>query len=489
MQKPIRITVGLVLVAGVFLSGYFAHRPQVPVSANSTSSRQVLYYTCPMHPHYKSDHAGDCPSCGMRLVPVNAVDSESETQSTISDIPGAVQVNPAKQQLIGVQTEEVHEAAASHRLRASGRIAVDEGRQYRLIAATDGWIRELGENSAGVFVKKNQILTSYYTPNLVAATQTFVFALQTNAQAQSGDATIGYQRGPTTLSLQIALDSLRSLGMSEFQIEEIRQTRVAPDKINVYSPIDGFVIARNISPQQRFDKGAEMYRIADIKHLWVLADIFEKDRNFVKPGAMATVRYRGREFPARMKDVLPQFDPQSRTLKTRFELDNPGYILRPDMFVDVDLHVEMPAALTVPADAVIDSGKQKTVFVEHGDGNFEPRLIETGWRLADRIEITKGLKSGERVIVAGNFLIDSESRMKLTAVGSAPVTEKAAAQRDPVCGMEIDPVAPHAITVQRGGKTWYLCSERCKKTFEANPDKYTPKKVSAQGTRGARGPA
>jgi Cu(I)/Ag(I) efflux system membrane fusion protein len=222
----------------------------------------------------------------------------------------------------------------------------------------------------------------------------------------------------------------------------------------------------------------------------VLADIFEKDREFVKPGANATVRYRGREFPARMKDVLPQFDPQSRTLKTRFELDNPGYILRPDMFVDVDLHVEMPAALTVPADAVIDSGKQKTVFVEHGDGNFEPRLIETGWRLADRVEITKGLKSGERVIVAGNFLIDSESRMKLTAVDKAPVAEKAATQKDPVCGMEIDPEAPHAITVQHRGKTWHFCSEGCKKSFEANPDKYAPQnEESAQDAREVRGPA
>jgi hypothetical protein len=139
------------------------------------------------------------------------------------------------------------------------------------------------------------------------------------------------------LSLQVAIDSMRALGMSEFQIEEIMQTRVAPTEVRVYSPINGYVIARNISPQQRFDKGTEMYRIADISHVWVMTDIFEKDAPLVRPGTRAAVRYQGREFEARMSDVLPQLDPQSRTLKARFELENPNLILRPDAFVDVHL--------------------------------------------------------------------------------------------------------------------------------------------------------
>jgi membrane fusion protein, copper/silver efflux system len=485
MQTPAKLTVGIFVAAGVFLAGYVANRPQVPVaSASSTSTPRVLYYNCPMHPQYKSDHAGDCPSCGMRLVSVPAGSGENAT--LLPDIPGAVRVDAAKQQLIGVRTDEVHQATASHLLRAPGRVAVDDGRQYRLIAGADGWIRELGQNSAGVFVKKNQVLASYYTPNLVAATQTFVFALQTNAQSQSGDATIGYQRGSTVLSLQVALDSLRSLGMSEFQVDEIRRTRIAPAEVRLYSPIDGFVIARNISPQQRFDKGTEMYRIADIGHIWVQTDIFEKDREFVKSGAIATVRYRGREFPARMTDVLPQFDPQSRTLKTRFELDNPGYILRPDMFVDIEIHVNMPSAITVPADAVIDSGLRKTVYVDRGSGFFEPRLVKTGWRLGDRVQVTEGLEPGEHIVVSSNFLIDSESRMKLAAASVPAVPPDPAAEKDPVCGMDADPKAPNAVTTQHGGKTYVFCSEKCRKDFVAAPEKYVPKKQPAPGS-GARG--
>jgi RND family efflux transporter MFP subunit len=493
MQTPAKVVTSLCLAAGIFVAGYIANRQPAPV-ASSASVKQVLYYTCPMHPQYKSDRPGDAPCCGMRLVPVYA-GAESKPDPAGSDPPGVVQVSAARQQLIGVRTDEVRRAATSYLLRVPGRITVDEGRLYRLVAAVDGWVRTLGQNTAGSFVEKDQILASYYTSNLLAASQTLLYAMATNEQ--SGQGYLG-TRTPTALSFQVAIDSLRSLGMSERQIEELRKARQATSEIHIYSPITGFVLARSISPGQRFDKGTELYRIGDISHVWVLTDIFEKDREFLRPSALATVHYRGRELPARMSDVLPQFDPQTRTLKTRFELDNPGYILRPDMFVDVDLHVNMPAALTAPADAVIDSGRRKVVFVERGGGFFEPRLVETGWRLGDRIEITKGLEPGERIVVSGNFLIDSESRMKLAAAGaagSAPQEKHPALasggpappEKDPVCGMEVDPKAPNSIKAQHGGKTYYFCSDYCKKAFEANPGKYSPKKPPAQHANG--GPA
>jgi len=427
MQTPAKIIIGIFSAAAVFVAGYFSNRPPILVaSATSISPDRPTVYTCPMHPQYHSDRPGDCPSCGMRLVAKIAAKPGAVAGPRDAELPGepgAVRIGAAQQQLIGVRTDEVRRTAASQLVRVPGRVAVDEDRMYRLMAGADGWIRELGANSPGVFVKKNEVLASYYTPNLVGATQTFVFALQTNAQAQSGDATIGYQRGTTTLSLQVALDSLRTLGMSELQIDEIRRTRVAPDKISVYSPADGFVIARNLSPQQRFEKGSEMFRIADIGHIWVMADLFEKDGELVTPGATAIIRYRDREFPARMSRALPQFDSQSRTLKTRFELDNPGFVLRPDMFVDIGIQVTMPPAITVAADAILDSGRQQTVFVDKGDGYFEPRLVKTGWHLGDRVQVREGLEPGERIVTSGNFLLDSESRMKLAApAGPASVS-------------------------------------------------------------------
>ncbi len=434
-----------------------------------------------MHPQYISDHAGECPICGMRLEPVHAGDQTGEKPSP-ANVPGSVQVSAAHQQLMGVRIEEVKRAPASQVLRLSGRIATDEARLYRIIAAEGGWIRGLGLNSPGTFVKRSEVLASYYAPNFQAAQLTLFTG--TNDQLTRAELQIGAQRPTTNLNLQIAIDSLRNLGVSDIQIEELRQTRKYATEIQIYSPVTGFVVARNVSPEQRFDKGSELYRIADISRVWVITDILEKDREFARPGAQATVRYQGREFQARMSDALPQFDPQSRTLKARFELDNPGNILLPDMFVDVELHVDRPEAITVPADAVIDSGRRKIVYVECADAGFEPRLVETGWRLGDRVQITGGLEPGERIVASGNFLIDSESRMKLAAVTTAQVAAKGTAVKDPVCGMEIDPGAPGTLKITQGGKTYYFCSEKCRSDFQANPAKYVHEMAIVDTTAG-----
>jgi RND family efflux transporter MFP subunit len=230
----------------------------------------------------------------------------------------------------------------------------------------------------------------------------------------------------TTANIQQSVDSLRNLGMSDIQIEEIARTRQLTQNIVVASPAAGFILARNVSPGQRFEKATEFYRIADLSHVWILADLFENEARFIRAGQRATVRYEGRSLQAKTSDVLPQFDAATRTLKVRFELENSGYTLRPDMFVDVEFPISLPPAVTVPADAVIDSGLKRTVFLARGNGYFEPRMVETGWRLGDRVQITNGLEPGERIVVSGNFLLDSETRMKSVAAAAM-----AAAHKDP----------------------------------------------------------
>jgi YHS domain-containing protein len=173
-----------------------------------------------------------------------------------------------------------------------------------------------------------------------------------------------------------------------------------------------------------------------------------------------------------MSDALPQFDAQSRTLKTRFELDNPGHVLQPDMFVDVEFEAAVPPAVTVPAEAVLDSGRRKTVFVDRGNGYFEPRRVETGWRAGDRVQILKGLMAGERVVLSGNFLLDSESRMMSAAQGAL-----GAAAKDPVCGMEVDEkrAAAAGRKSEHKGTTFYFCADDCKKQFDAEPARFASK--------------
>jgi Cu(I)/Ag(I) efflux system membrane fusion protein len=179
-----------------------------------------------------------------------------------------------------------------------------------------------------------------------------------------------------------------------------------------------------------------------------------------------------------VSDVPPQFDPASQTMKVRLELANPGAALRPEMYVDVELDANRPEAVTVPADAVLDAGVRKTVFVEVGVGRFEPRDVETGWRAGGRVEIVRGLAAGERIVVSGTFLVDSESQLRAAgagAAGSAPPAPAAAAADgapvDPVCGMTVDAASAQAAgrTHVHGGKTYYFCSDGCRSAFAADP--------------------
>jgi multidrug efflux pump subunit AcrA (membrane-fusion protein)/YHS domain-containing protein len=408
----------------------------------------------------------------MELVPVYGDGSVGGTGGGASGPPGTVKITVEKQQVIGVATAEVKRTPTSDLLRVPGRIVVDDARLYRLIAASDGWIRDLGPNPVGTSVKKDQVLASYYAQNFQAAQQTLLFNVGTVDQLPRGSSSTGLQRPPVPLNLQIAIDTLRGLGMSDLQIDEIRRTRTFASAIHIYSPVAGFVLARNISPDQRFDKGAELYRIADISRVWVMADIFEKDREFARPGTMATVRYQGHAFPARMSQVLPQIDPQSRTLKVRFEVDNRASVLRPDMFVDVEVPVTRTPAIVVPANAVVDTGMTQIVYVAKDGGVFEPRKVETGWRAGDQVEIVKGLMPGETIVVSGTFLIDSESRMKAAAAGIYGESSE-----DPVCGMEVDHAKAKAAghTAAYRGETYYFCSDECKVSFDKAPAKYAAK--------------
>ena len=259
--------------------------------------------------------------------------------------------------------------------------------------------------------------------------------------------------------------------MSERQVEELRASRQIAQKIHIVSPAHAFVLARNVGPGQRFEKGSELYRLADLSRVWILADLFEREGQDIRPGQIASVTqpYRGKSFTAKVSDVPPQFDPATRTLKVRLEAENPGFGLRPEMFVDVEFAVRYAPTLTVPIEAVLDSGLRQTVYVETQPGVFEPRKVETGRNLGDSVEIVAGLAAGERIVVSGNFLIDSESRMKAAVAGVRGDSSK-----DPICGMDVDETSARAAgkTSQHGGLAYFFCSEGCKKEFDANPGKH-----------------
>jgi multidrug efflux pump subunit AcrA (membrane-fusion protein) len=272
-------------------------------------------------------------------------------------------------------------------------------------------------------VQKDQLLATFSSPSSYNIIQLYILnmgsvdRIQQRAAAGSVEAEAG---GAGDANLQQRTDQLLNLGMSPRQMAEIRRTRQVPPRIELLAPADGILLERSVTPGQKFDRGAELFRLADLRKVWILADVFENDARALHPGQTVTVTLpaQARRFPATVSAVPPTFDPLTRTLKVRLEAANPDDTLRPDMFVDVTVPVQVPPTLAVPAEALLDTGLQQTVFVERGAGVFEPRPVTTGQRFGDQVAITQGLTAGERIVVAGTFLLDSESRMKRAGSGA-----------------------------------------------------------------------
>lgn len=474
MTKTVRLVAALALLGVVFAAGSWvgsrsADRARSIAGSQAAGSQTALYYACPMHPQYHSDKPGDCPSCGMRLEPVYA-NGSAAGKAAAADSARLLRLDSARQQLIGVKVGAAELTRSVQGLRTVGRVAADETRVYRIITAVDGWIRETGSVTTGAQVQKDERLGSFYSPEFLGAEQAYVFAASALKNRRKGNET-PQQVAVAELGLRQAADTLRNMGMSDIQIAQMSATLATEEKIWIVAPAPGFVMAKNLSPGQRFDKGTEILKIADLSRVWVLADIFGDQADFVKAGATVRVRApeRAREYTGRISAVQPLFDETTRTLKFRIELDNPGFVLKPGMFVDVDFPVSLPEAVTVPSDAVVDGGLRRTVFVDRGNGYFEPRRVETGWHMGDRVQIVKGLMAGERVVVSGSFLLDSESRMKSAASGVST------SETDPVCGMQVerDRATSAGRVVVHDGRAYYFCSEDCRRKFEKQPVAYT----------------
>ena len=256
-----------------------------------------------------------------------------------------------------------------------------------------------------------QRLLTLYSPEMLATEQEYLLALKSKDMLKNSTlAGVLEQSDSLTAASRKRLELW---DLSETQIEEIARTGQPVTNITLDSPIGGYVITRNAFPKQRITPETELYNIVDLSRVWIMADVFENDAPMVRLDQQVTVSLASaRSFRARVDYIQPQVDPTTRTLKVRLEADNPEMLLKPDMYVDVEFRVATPRRITVPSEAVLNSGERQTVFVDRGNGYIEPREVQTGERVGDRLEIVKGLQPGERIVTSGNFLIDSESQLK-----------------------------------------------------------------------------
>ena len=454
-------------------------------SGRGGGAQRVLYYVAPMNPAHTAREAGLAP-CGMKMEPVYAPDSTQDTPFTrsASRPVGTVAVTAEQQQLIGVRLGVVAAKPALHNLRLLGKVAVQEHRLYRVVANVNGMITKTCPHAPGSRVKKEEPLATMYSPEFTGGIQSLLTSLASQDRAQalakegpgSGNSVSYYGN-----SLQNNLSNLKYLGFGETQLQEIVNTRNLTQNTDIVSPGDGVILMWAISPGLRFDKGAELLRIADLSKVWILADLNENEASFIQTGLAGRVTLSSpqRTLTAKVSELIPQFDGVSRNLKVRLEVDNDTLALQPDMFVQVEFSVRLPEGLAIPMEAVLDSGLRQTVYVHQGDGLFAPREVTIGRHLGDQVEILQGLEPGEQIVLAGNFLLDSESRMK-QAAGASDMKPTAvgggmAPDKDPVCGMAIEAQADqttHLYTTYQG-TTYVFCANTCKQRFEKDPAQFS----------------
>jgi Cu(I)/Ag(I) efflux system membrane fusion protein len=368
------------------------------------TGRRVTAWIDPMYsqgpPHiYKSNHPGRAPDCGMQLVPVYA-DSTTTTAAS-STVAGYANVSvPLKrQQLIGVKLASAELRDLSRTIRTTGRVAIDERRTAQVRTKFEGFAEALYVNFTGQMVRRGDPLLAVYSPDLLATQNELILAERNHSDL--GRTLAGAAR-----------TRLRLWDMSAADIARVARTSKPMRDVIVRSPVAGVVMTKNVVAGARVMPSDTLYEIADLSHVWLLADVYEAELPSVRVGAPAQVVVGGQALTGRVTFIGPVVAAQTRTANVRIELDNAGGLLKPDMYADVILQQPVGSSVAVPDSAVMNTGTRSVVFVARGDGTFEPRQVTTGAKADGFYAIRSGVQAGERVVVDANFLVDSESRLK-----------------------------------------------------------------------------
>ncbi len=387
-------------------------RPKEPPMAASGGAKKLLYYRNPMglpdtSPLPKKDWMG------MDYIPVY----EGE-----GDEPGTVKVSVAKLQNAGVRSEPAAMRRLVRPIRSPGVAKPDERTLLTVALRADSFIERLYVNETGRHVKKGEPLFRIYSPDMVRVQVDY--RISANAAGARDD------RG--------ALQRLQNLQIPEAVLAELKRTREPVISFDWPSPVSGVVMQKKAIEGMMMKAGDEMLRLADLSSIWVIADVPEQDIAQVRVGAKAKVSFRAfpnEMFEGRVTFILHELEMATRTAKVRIEVANPDHRIKHEMFADVEINAGDGEAerLSVPVSALIDSGNRQVVIVDRGKGRFEPRAVKVGVRGDGFIEIAEGIKAGEDVVVAANFLIDAESNLKaaLSSFTADPAPVPAVGEKQP----------------------------------------------------------
>jgi Cu(I)/Ag(I) efflux system membrane fusion protein len=346
-----------------------------------------------------------------------------------------LKISVDKVQKLGVRVEPAVMRSLDRIVRAVGRIEVDERRVYAVAPKFEGWVERLFVNVTGQHVSKGQPLFEVYSPELVSAQREY--AIATDAVNALKDADDDPKAGMRRLA-ESSLARLRNWDISDEQLRALAQSGETRRTLTFRAPVAGIVMEKKAVQGMRFMPGESLYQIADLSSVWVIADVYEQDIALVRTGSKAKVSisaYPGRSFEGTITYVYPTLKPETRTVPVRLEIANPSLLLKPAMFAEVEIPVGGKGkVLTVPNSAVIDSGTRRVVLVQLAEGRFEPREVKLGSRTDNYVQVMDGVKEGEQVVVAANFLIDAESNLKVGTAGSSGTPGPASAAVPPGVG-------------------------------------------------------
>lgn len=352
----------------------------------------------------------------------NAQQEMNTNAPPVSDTPLApVQLTPQRMQSIGVKLGTAQLKQVESELRVTGTVEADERRISYVQTRFPGWLRNVYADSTYQYVRKGQPLFTIYSPDLVTTEQEYLLAKK-NSESLSTSTVTGVATGAQTL-LAAARERLAQWEVPASEIEKLDTTGKVITDLTFNSPVSGYVTEKNALPNMYVQPETRLYTVVDLSTIWVYAQVFQTDLGKVKPGDPAEVTvdaYPGKAFHGRADYILPQVDMNTRTAKVRLVFPNPGLKLTPGMYVNVVMRLPLGRQLVIPASAVFHSGTLQVVFVNHGQGQIEPRDVQTGLQVGQELVITKGLKAGESIVTSANFLMDSESQLQAAAGAYVP---------------------------------------------------------------------
>lgn len=413
----------LIAVAGLVVVGAFAGVPacQTAQRTGEPAAQPDVRYTCPMHPSYVSDKPGNCPICGMKLVPMASASPGTDATPGASLGPPAggpsdrvaVTLSPERLRMLGIHSEPAVVTELDPSIRTIGRVAVDERRIHHIHTKIEGYIEELYVDFTGKFVKRGEPLALIFSPDVVATQEEYLLALR--AERRLGASQVpSVAKGGSDL-LEAARRRLLLWDIAPATIDRLERTGEVKRSLELYSPVSGYVVQKTAVHGMRAMPQDTLFDIADLSHLWVLADVYEQDLALVRmgmPAELSVTYLPGRTWTGSVTWIAPMVDEKTRTVKVRVEVENADEQLKPEMFADVWLRVPAGRAVVIPEGSVIRSGERNLVFVDEGQGRFAPREVRLGRKGASGVEVQAGLAEGERVITSANFLLDSESSLK-----------------------------------------------------------------------------